>query len=85
MTVDEMAELELAYVPPFSSAKDPVNLAGMVAQNVLNDDVKIIQWHELAVLDPNSTLALDVRDDAERLEGWIPGSVICCPSAAVAP
>jgi NADPH-dependent 2,4-dienoyl-CoA reductase/sulfur reductase-like enzyme/rhodanese-related sulfurtransferase len=75
MTVHDLAELELAYAPPFSSAKDPVNLAGMVAQNVLHGDVKVIQWHELAGLDPHSSLVLDVRDDAERREGWIPGSV----------
>jgi rhodanese-related sulfurtransferase len=51
-----------------------VNLAGMVAQNVLNGDVQVIQWHELAALDPNDSLILDVRDDAERREGSIPGS-----------
>jgi hypothetical protein len=53
MTMHDLAEIELAYAPPFSSAKDPVNLAGMVAQNVLHGDVKVIQWHELAGLDPH--------------------------------
>ncbi len=72
MTVHDLADLELAYAPPFSSAKDPVNLAGMVAQNVLHGDVKVIQWHELAGLDPSSSLVLDVRDDAERREGSDP-------------
>ncbi|HSF29650.1 MAG TPA: FAD-dependent oxidoreductase [Candidatus Tectomicrobia bacterium] len=75
MTVHEVAELELAYAPPFSSAKDPVNLAGMVAQNVLNGDVHVIQWHELSALDSTQSLVLDVRDDAERRAGSIPGSV----------
>jgi rhodanese-related sulfurtransferase len=75
MTVHDLAELELAYAPPFSSAKDPVNLAGMVAQNVLNGNVQAIQWHELSALDPNHSVILDVRDDAERREGSIPGSV----------
>jgi NADPH-dependent 2,4-dienoyl-CoA reductase/sulfur reductase-like enzyme/rhodanese-related sulfurtransferase len=74
MTVHELAEIELAYAPPFSSAKDPVNLAGMVAQNVLNGDMPVIQWHELAALDPHDSLILDVRDDTERREGSIPGS-----------
>jgi NADPH-dependent 2,4-dienoyl-CoA reductase/sulfur reductase-like enzyme/rhodanese-related sulfurtransferase len=75
MTVHDLAELELAYAPPFSSAKDPVNLAGMAAQNVLHGDVQVIQWHELAGLDPSSSLVLDVRDEAERREGSIPGSI----------
>lgn len=74
MTVDDLAELELAYAPPFGSAKDPVNLAGMAAQNVLAGDVDLVQWHELASLEPTALL-LDVRSDTERKAGYIPGSV----------
>ncbi|MBI4325973.1 MAG: FAD-dependent oxidoreductase [Chloroflexi bacterium] len=47
MTVHELAELELAYAPPYGSAKDPVNLAGMAAQNVLAGDVRVAQWNEV--------------------------------------
>lgn len=47
MTVHDLAELELAYAPPYGSAKDPVNLAGMAAQNVLAGDVQVAQWHEI--------------------------------------
>ncbi len=75
MTVHDLAELELAYAPPFSAAKDPVNLAGMIAQNVLTGDVKVMQWHEIADLDPHKSVILDVRDDAERQQGYIPGSI----------
>jgi NADPH-dependent 2,4-dienoyl-CoA reductase/sulfur reductase-like enzyme/rhodanese-related sulfurtransferase len=75
MTVDDLAELELAYAPPFGAAKDPVNLAGMAAENVLAGLVKVAQWHEIADLDPERTLLLDVREDAERRAGHIPGSV----------
>jgi NADPH-dependent 2,4-dienoyl-CoA reductase/sulfur reductase-like enzyme/rhodanese-related sulfurtransferase len=75
MTVHDLAELELAYAPPYGSAKDPVNLAGMVAQNVLRGDVEIAQWHEVAALDPARTLLLDVRNADERKAGYIPGSV----------
>jgi NADPH-dependent 2,4-dienoyl-CoA reductase/sulfur reductase-like enzyme/rhodanese-related sulfurtransferase len=75
MTVHELAELELAYAPPFGSAKDPVNLAGMAAQNVLSGGVALAQWHEVASLDPASTLVLDVRSDGERQAGHIPGSI----------
>lgn len=46
MTVQDLAELELAYAPPFGSAKDPVNMAGMAAQNVLTGDVNLAQWNE---------------------------------------
>ena len=75
LTVHDLAELELAYAPPFGSAKDPVNLAGMAAQNVLNGDVRLAQWREVAHLDPKTTFLLDVRTGAERQEGFIPGSV----------
>lgn len=75
LTVHDLAELELAYAPPFGSAKDPVNLAGMAAQNVLNGFVQLAQWHEVAALDPARTLLIDVRTDEERKKGFIPGSV----------
>lgn len=75
MTMDDLAELELAYAPPFGSAKDPVNLAGMAAQNVLAGDVALAQWHEIATLDPDKTLVLDVRRADERAKGSIPGSM----------
>lgn len=75
MTVHELAELELAYAPPFGSAKDPVNLAGMAAQNVVAGDVRLAQWREIATLDPAQTRLLDVRTQAERQKGFIPGSM----------
>jgi NADPH-dependent 2,4-dienoyl-CoA reductase/sulfur reductase-like enzyme/rhodanese-related sulfurtransferase len=75
MTMNDLAELELAYAPPFGSAKDPVNLAGMAAQNVLAGDVALAQWHEIATLDPAKTVVLDVRRADERAKGCIPGSM----------
>ncbi len=75
MTVEDLAELELAYAPPFGSAKDPVNLAGMAAQNVLAGDVVLAQWSEIANLDPAKSLVLDVRRAGERANGAIPGSL----------
>lgn len=74
MTVHDLAELELAYAPPYGSAKDPVNLAGMAAQNVLNGDVRLAQWDEVDTLDPITTFLLDVRRPEERALGFIPGS-----------
>lgn len=75
MTVHDLAELELCYAPPFGSAKDPVNLAGMTARNVLSGAVAQVQWDEVAGLDPETTLILDVRGADERAAGFIPGSV----------
>ena len=75
MTVHDLAELELAYAPPYGSAKDPVNLAGMAAPNVLAGDVQLAQWPELASLAGDSTVLLDVRNPDERAKGHIPGSI----------
>jgi NADPH-dependent 2,4-dienoyl-CoA reductase/sulfur reductase-like enzyme/rhodanese-related sulfurtransferase len=75
MTVHDLAELELAYAPPYGSAKDPINLAGMAAQNVLAGDVQLAQWNEVSMLNPDQTALLDVRRADERAEGFIPGSL----------
>jgi NADPH-dependent 2,4-dienoyl-CoA reductase/sulfur reductase-like enzyme/rhodanese-related sulfurtransferase len=74
-TVFDLTELELAYAPPFSSAKDPVNMAGYVASNIVNGDVSVIQWHELQNLDLRKTVVVDVRTRKEYLAGHIPGSI----------
>lgn len=74
LTVHDLADLELAYAPPFGSAKDPVNQAGMAAQNVLKGDMPTAQWNELANLDRQKTYLLDVRRPDERSQGFIPGS-----------
>ncbi len=75
MSVHDLADLELAYAPPFGSAKDPVNLAGMAAQNVLAGDVSLAHWYDIPSFDPQTTLLLDVRTDAERQAGYIPNSL----------
>ena len=75
MTVHDLADLELAYAPPYGSAKDPVNLAGMAAQNVLTRDVRLAQWHELLPGPAAEFLVLDVRRSDERAKGSIPESV----------
>jgi NADPH-dependent 2,4-dienoyl-CoA reductase/sulfur reductase-like enzyme/rhodanese-related sulfurtransferase len=74
MSVHDLAELELAYAPPYGSAKDPVNLAGMAAQNVLAGDVQLAQWDELSRA-TQGALVLDVRRPDERAKGEIGGSV----------
>ena len=75
MTVSDLAQLELSYAPPFGSAKDPVNLAGMIAENVIAGDVALAQWDEVELLDPKSAILLDVRQPREWEGGHIPGAV----------
>ncbi len=72
MKVSDLAELELSYSPPFGSAKDPINLAGMMAQNVIDGMLEQAQWHELADSD---ALVVDVRNPGEVAKGAISGSV----------
>lgn len=74
MTASELADLELAYSPPFGSAKDPINLIGMMAENISAGLLKQIQWHEIPKLDGSSFL-LDVRSAGEVKGGTIEGSV----------
>jgi NADPH-dependent 2,4-dienoyl-CoA reductase/sulfur reductase-like enzyme/rhodanese-related sulfurtransferase len=75
MTIDDLADLELAYAPPYGSAKDPVNLMGMAAQNIGDELVHVVQWHEVAaVLSSGTHTILDVREPGERDGGIIPGS-----------
>lgn len=75
MTVFDLTELELAYAPPFSSAKDPVNMAGYVAENILKGKVEIFHWHDVDKIDGKDSVILDVRTQYEYDIGNIPGSV----------
>ena len=77
-TTENLAKLELAYAPPFSSAKDPVNMLGFVAENILNKMVSFVTPAELDLLldtEEGSITVLDVTEDAERMVFSIPGSV----------
>jgi NADPH-dependent 2,4-dienoyl-CoA reductase/sulfur reductase-like enzyme/rhodanese-related sulfurtransferase len=76
MTVYDLEELELAYAPPYSSAKDPVNIAGFAAANILRGDVEQIVWNQLPDIDPTEETLLDLRFQPElRSDGVIPGAV----------
>lgn len=70
--VHNLTELELAYAPPYSSAKDPVNMAGYVAENVLNGYVTFAQWDEPDTDD--DAILLDVREEAEVMAYAIPNA-----------
>ncbi|HKZ17818.1 MAG TPA: DsrE/DsrF/DrsH-like family protein, partial [Geobacteraceae bacterium] len=75
MTVDDLTEIEHAYAPPFSSAKDPVNMAGFAAQNILDGLVKSTTWNYLLEADTSRHFLLDVRTPAEFATGTIPGAI----------
>ena len=76
MTAKDLTELELCYAPPFGSAKDPVNMAGYVIENMMNGLVKTFHWHDIERIskDPDAFL-LDTRTPMEYMAGTIPGFV----------
>lgn len=74
-TVRDLAELELCYAPPYGSAKDPINLAGMIGENILDGLLTQVQWHQVNGLDRSTHQLLDVRDDVEREAGTLPDSL----------
>ena len=75
MTVYDLEELELAYAPPYSSAKDPVNIAGFVASNILKGDIETLYWNELRDLDRHENILIDLRNQDELdTAGFIEGS-----------
>lgn len=74
-TVHDLTVLEQAYAPPFSSAKDPVNIAGFVAENILKDRMKIIHWRDIASLDFSKDFLLDTRTADEYRLNHIEGAV----------
>ena len=75
LKVDDLAELELAYAPPFGSAKDPVNLAGFIAQNVLSGDFHLWYATDLNQAISGEVLLIDTRSAGEYAAGHLPGSV----------
>lgn len=75
-TADELASIELAYAPPYSSAKDPVNMLGYTADNMMGNVVETIQWHEVDDLIANHAFLLDIREEFELATGQFPGSTL---------
>lgn len=74
-TVYDLTELELSYAPPFSSAKDPVNMAGFVAENVLSGKMEVITPEAFTNYDKENTVLLDVRSPIEYNNGHIDGAI----------
>lgn len=74
-TIYDLLSIEQAYAPPFSSAKDPVALAGYVAENILSGKVALCYWRDLKDSKPESTILLDIRTQDEYALGSLPGAV----------
>jgi len=74
-TVTDLTELELSYAPPFSSAKDPVNMAGFVAENVLAGRMDVLTTEQFMAYDKENTTVLDVRTEMEFENGHIEGAI----------
>jgi NADPH-dependent 2,4-dienoyl-CoA reductase/sulfur reductase-like enzyme/peroxiredoxin family protein/rhodanese-related sulfurtransferase/TusA-related sulfurtransferase len=74
-TIYDLQDIEHAYAPPYSSAKDPVNQAGYVAENIITGRMKNINWVEVSKLHGPQICLLDVRTPAEHALGHIEGSI----------
>lgn len=74
-TVYDLIRLEHAYAPPFSSAKDPIAIAGYVASNIISGAMPAITWRELLATDRNQVMLLDVRTAEEFSFGSLPGAI----------
>lgn len=74
-TIYDLMEIEHAYAPPYSSAKDPVNMSGFVADNILKGRVRIMQWRDIEKLDRSNTVLIDVRTKGEFEFAHIEGAL----------
>jgi NADPH-dependent 2,4-dienoyl-CoA reductase/sulfur reductase-like enzyme/rhodanese-related sulfurtransferase len=75
ITAPELADLELAYAPPFGSAKDPVNMLGYIAENMISGLLKTAQWSQIDQFVADGYQLIDVRSAAEFSQGAIPGAL----------
>ena len=75
ITAPELADLELAYAPPFGSAKDPVNMLGYMAENLISGLIETSQWNKIDDLVERGYVLLDVRSLGEYQRGSIPGAI----------
>lgn len=75
LTVHDLPDLELAYAPPYSSAKDPVNMLGYVASHVVDGEVKVVHYDQIDRMVRDGACLIDVRESAEREAGYIEGSI----------
>lgn len=74
-TIEDLMHIEHAYAPPYSSAKDPIAIAGYVAHNVLTGVMPVVYWKDIANINTNEAVLLDVRTKEEYSMGHIPNSI----------
>lgn len=75
LTIYDLQDVEPCYAPPYNSAKDPVNMLGYYAENIIENKVKVIQWNEVDKLDKNNSIILDIREEFELATGVIENSI----------
>lgn len=75
LNVFDLQDVEPCYAPPYNSAKDPVNMLGYYASNIIEGDIKTIQYHEVEEVLDRGDIVLDVRDEFELATGMIEGSI----------
>lgn len=74
-TVNDLTELELSYAPPYSSAKDPVNMVGFAAENIITNKMGVIRSNEIESVNKDNSIIVDVREPIEREFGYIDNSI----------
>ncbi|SFD12223.1 CoA-disulfide reductase [Clostridium uliginosum] len=75
LTVFDLQDVEPCYAPPYNSAKDPVNMLGYYASNIIEGVVETIQWHEIDGLDKKNSIILDVREEFELVTGKLDNTI----------
>jgi peroxiredoxin family protein/rhodanese-related sulfurtransferase/TusA-related sulfurtransferase len=75
LTVFDLEELELAYAPPFSSSRDPINIIGFTAANILRGDAQVMTWDQIDKIDRDKATIIDVRLPEELTLGMIDGAI----------
>src|SRR5699024_2245770 len=75
LTVMDLSDLELAYAPPYSSAKDPVNMPGYTATNIVEGMAESVQWHEIDAITEKGGSLVDVRNAHDLEQGYIDAAV----------
>lgn len=75
ITAPELADLELAYAPPFGSAKDPINMFGYIAENMMSGLLETAQWSQIDEFEDRGFQLVDVRTSSEYAAGNIPGAM----------
>lgn len=75
LTVFDLPDVEVCYAPPYNSAKDPVNMLGYYASNVIEGILDTIQWSEVDEIQKNGGVIIDVRDEFELISGTMPSSI----------